>query len=108
MSAAGKYLRKCGNTLIAFCPGCKTCHPFDLNRWQFDGNLELPTFSPSLLCNANDPEHRCHSFVRNGEWQFLDDCCHGLKGQTVPMVAINKDWEPEQEFIGQEQPQLAS
>jgi hypothetical protein len=50
MSTAGKYLRRCSDrTLVAWCPGCKTQHPFDLNRWQFDGNLEAPTFSPSLL-----------------------------------------------------------
>jgi Family of unknown function (DUF6527) len=97
MSAAGKYLRRCSNfTLVAWCPGCKTHHPFDLNRWQFDGNLEAPTFSPSLLCNAdlNNDSQRCHSFVRNGRWEFCSDCWHDLKNQSVPMIAINDDWEP--------------
>jgi hypothetical protein len=94
MSALGKFLRKCSNkTLIAWCPGCKTGHPIDLNRWQFNEDTESPTFSPSLLCNANFPG-RCHSFIRDGQWQFLNDCDHELKGQTVPMVAINEEWEP--------------
>lgn len=95
MSASGKFLRKCSdNTVIAWCPGCKQPHPFDLNRWSFDGNLESPTFSPSLLCNANvDEAHRCHSFVRNGNWEFLPDCWHELKNTTTPMVPINEDWE---------------
>ena len=34
------------------CPGCKTLHPFHVDpkhkiRWDFNGDLEKPTFSPS-------------------------------------------------------------
>ena len=99
MSALGRFLRKADNTLLAWCPGCEEVHPFDLSRWQFDGNSESPTFSPSLLCNAtvNNGVRRCHSFVRDGQWEFLADCYHELKSQTVPMVPINEDWEPEHE-----------
>jgi len=97
MSALGKYLRKCSdNTLIAYCPGCKTQHPFDLSRWQFNNDLEFPTFSPSLLCNAVvDEAHRCHSIVKGGKWEFLGDCWHDLKNQTVPMVPISKQLSTE-------------
>jgi hypothetical protein len=98
MSALGKYLRQCSDdTLIAWCPGCKTNHPFDLKRWTFNNNPDRPTFSPSLLCNANinNDAERCHSFVTDGNWIFLSDCWHELKDQTIPMVAINEDWEPE-------------
>ena len=31
---------------------------------------------------------RCHSFVRAGQIQFLDDCSHALKGQTVALPPI--------------------
>lgn len=97
MSAAGRFMRKLSGsdgkpTYMVYCPGCKYSHPID-SRWSFDGNLEAPTFNPSLLCNAHDPQQRCHSFIRAGQWQFLSDCHHELKGQTVPMVAINEDWE---------------
>lgn len=97
MSAVGRFLQRCDNALIAWCPGCKYAHPFDLSRWRFDGNTEAPTFSPSLLCNAgiSNDKHRCHAFVRNGKWEFQQDCFHELRGQTVPMVPINEDWEPE-------------
>lgn len=95
MAAKGKYLRTASkNTLIVYCPGCETIHPIDLARWEFQGNSEAPTFSPSLLVNQDLPG-RCHSFIRNGQWHFLEDCQHSLKGQTVPMQAINEDWEPE-------------
>jgi hypothetical protein len=61
-------------------------------RWEFDGNFERPTFSPSLLvtCPGHaDPKHRiCHSYIRGGFWQFLNDCTHDLAGKTVPMVEV--------------------
>lgn len=71
-----------------WCPGCKDVHliythPSMGIHWQFDGNLEEPTFSPSLLRYANKSSPRCHTFVRNGQIQFLGDCEHELKGQTV-------------------------
>lgn len=28
----------------------------------------------------------CHSFVRDGQIEFLADCTHGLAGQTVPLL----------------------
>lgn len=51
--------------------------------------MDKPTFSPSLLCNGFDPKSRCHSFVKEGMIQFLDDCHHTLKGQTVEIP----EWE---------------
>ena len=74
---------------LFWCPGCKECHSFD-KRWDFDGNMENPTFKPSLLVNANTPSlgKRCHLFVRKGKIEFLADCHHSLAGQTVDM---NKD-----------------
>ncbi|TGD82861.1 DUF6527 family protein [Hymenobacter wooponensis] len=80
-------------------------------KWSYNGNPERPTFSPSLLirsghfipgysgrcwCDYNrehpdDPApasvccYICHSFVRDGQIQFLSDCTHALAGQTVPL-----------------------
>ena len=77
-----------------FCPGCKITHAFD-QRWEFNGDLEKPTFSPSLLTEYpyGNPSKdvRCHSFVREGKIQFLSDCTHELKGQTVAVP----DWKGE-------------
>jgi hypothetical protein len=33
----------------------------------------------------------CHSFIRNGQWEFLGDCAHKLAGQTVPLPPL-PDW----------------
>lgn len=83
MSAQG-MLRIVEGGYAAYCPGCKCHHLFD-RHWKFDGNFEKPTFSPSMLVDANYPDSRCHSFVRNGNWEFLLDCAHELAGRTVPM-----------------------
>ena len=51
---------------LAFCPGCQCGHLFD-SRWTFNGNHEKPTFTPSMLVNATDPQTRCHSYVTDGK-----------------------------------------
>lgn len=69
------------------CPGCGMCHAFD-ERWQFNGNLESPTFSPSML--ARWPKNNvCHSFVTDGKIRFLNDCTHDKAGQTLDLP----EWE---------------
>ena len=80
------------------CPGCGHVHAFTVGppragwgdaRWTFNGDFEKPTLSPSLLCNRDYPESRCHSFVIDGKVQFLADCWHKLAGQTVDLP----DWD---------------
>ena len=96
------------------CPGCNSVHQiFDQEsvsqgpKWDFNGNQDKPTFSPSLKVthrhpvghDSNNPapagydgpyqDDVCHSFITDGKIQFLDDCYHDLAGQTVPM----QSWE---------------
>lgn len=84
-----------GGRLVCFhCPGCGYGHSFEIEApngrgWTWNGSVEKPTFKPSLLCNPDSPPHRCHSFVTDGQIQFLSDCHHELKGQTVPIP----EWE---------------
>lgn len=150
-----------GRQVWTWCPGCDSLHPFTIEAppgedgdqlnsgitWQWDGDLERPTFSPSLLCYSSvhicEGEHEptvceaypdcrvqghsigawvdgvllwkfpggfpdeaervyahqaphtrepawgnCHSFLRNGRWEFLGDSAHHLAGQTVDMVPL--------------------
>lgn len=85
-----------------FCPGCQYHHSFNTKIysdaggrsypvWDFNGDVDNPTFSPSLLVNRDFPERRCHLFLKEGMIQFLNDCHHGLKGQTVECP----DWTDE-------------
>lgn len=76
------------------CPGCGIIHAFD-KRWTFNNDFEQPTFRPSLLVEytwgKDKEEHRCHSYVTNGEMRFLNDCTHELAGQTVELTELEAD-----------------
>ena len=76
---------------IFFCPGCKCSHVVDA-RWTFNGDLDKPTFSPSLLCNPDHPASRCHTFIRDGNIEFLSDCFHELAGTTVEIPEWEGQW----------------
>lgn len=82
-------------TFIVECPGCEELHVIPIEgpvKWDFNGDMEKPTFSPSLFVNrgrTNPVSHQCHSFIRKGQWEFLTDCSHSLAGQTVPMIEID-------------------
>lgn len=71
---------------VFWCLGCKCHHSFEVPRWTFNGDLENPTFSPSLLVDQHNPQYRCHLFVKDGHIEYLSDCHHGLANQTVKMV----------------------
>lgn len=102
------------------CPGCGETHVIPTKSplhngamWAFNGNVDLPTFTPSLLVRSGhyvpgqksdtcwctyNKEHPddpapfvcfiCHSFITNGKIQFLNDCTHHLAGQTVDLPEI--------------------
>lgn len=94
--------------VLFWCPGCEIYHGPKVEGnsgsiWGWNGSLEKPTFTPSILVQGVIPvteeEHkrimggekiepkpfRCHSFVTNGQIKFLNDCSHKLAGKTVPI-----------------------
>lgn len=99
-------LAKISNSIgnyVFFCPGCKMHHRFQDQtgdqpgaKWDFNGNHENVTIHPSYLTWwdqwSGDPEkpitHRCHSWIKDGKIQFLDDSTHWLKGQTVDLPDV--------------------
>lgn len=76
---------------LFWCPGCGRSHPYDVPRWNFNGSMDKPSFTPSLLVNPHEQANRCHLYVTDGKIQYLSDCFHGLAGQTVEM----SDWNEE-------------
>lgn len=117
MSQLSKVLRDTeGNGLVFQCPGCSERHRIvhGEGRWTWNGDVEKPTFSPSVLVRGGhysdlhkpgddcwctyyaehpDEEPRlkcgiCHSFVTNWQIQFLGDCTHALAGQTVDLPQL--------------------
>jgi hypothetical protein len=94
---------------LFYCPGCQEVHPyctkspFDHAQWQFNGNVEKPTFTPSLLIVRTLSDYvgcgpRCHLFVTDGKIAYCSDCEHGLAGQTVDMVDYPKEQLSHQEL----------
>lgn len=79
--------------VIYYCPGCKHNHSVPAKRWNWNGSVDRPTLSPSVLhfvTMTKDGQRNtvCHYFVRDGKIQFCGDCPHAFSGQTVDMVDI--------------------
>lgn len=70
---------------LFWCPGCDEAHQVS-DKWDVI-DVEAGTISPSVLVQGANEHGRtvCHSFVTAGRIQFLDDCTHGLAGQTVDL-----------------------
>lgn len=92
-----KLIKRGGAGLIMWCPGCDDLHQIRIgpDGWTYDGNTSAPTISPSILVQYGPRagDWRCHSFIRDGRWEFLPDCTHALAGQIVPMVPIPEEWD---------------
>lgn len=85
-----------------YCPGCKQEHSYPISDdgfgWQFNENMESPSFTPSLLNTVKtlnektgvyDIEYsRCHLFVTDGKIIFCGDCKHEFAGKTVELQDI--------------------
>lgn len=80
--------------LAFWCPGCKTNHSYCIQRknpkdvgpvWGWNGSMDKPTFTPSLLVWKDRPESRCHLFLTDGKIHYCPDSAHGLAGQTIEM-----------------------
>lgn len=78
-----------------FCPGCQMRHLIRTTGphpcWEWNGDKINPTFTPSYLVRGMAGVTQCHSFIKAGSIQYLDDCGHGLKGQTVELPALDDE-----------------
>jgi hypothetical protein len=83
------------------------------DTWKFDGNLNSPTFAPSVKITGKQSvvdahgewtgewtgewkpgpdgkalDYCCHYVLTNGVLNFCGDCTHTLKGQRVPLPRL--------------------
>lgn len=74
-----------------FCPGCDHAHGITTKIWTFNGDFDKPTIRNSFLCyGVKHPDGRvlvprCHCWITDGRVEFLEDCDHALKLQTVDL-----------------------
>lgn len=102
--------------MIGFhCPACNQMHFYYTKeyehsgpKWDFNGDVNNPTFSPSLLCSTSIPRNeaeksnpvwytQCHLFITNGQILYCTDCPHELAGQTIPIPDHNRQTETDVE-----------
>jgi hypothetical protein len=112
MGQLGSKLRRIGppdgytaGGLAHWCPACEEMHAFAIDgpnasgaQWKWDGNVEAPTFAPSMHIKINppgDPHYQpqacssvCHYFLRAGVIEYLGDCTHAMNSQKVPLPAL--------------------
>lgn len=96
-----------GKTLMFYCPACSETHGVNIEgnsskepQWIFNGDVNKPTFSPSVRVSWTEPSDNenefddttkdkqicCHFFVTNGMISYCGDCTHEFKNRIVPMV----------------------
>lgn len=93
-----------GGAHAHWCPGCGEMHHIP-GSWSFDGNVDRPTFNPSVKitgvkCEIVDGEWTgewlrdaagatipscCHYFLHAGRLNFCGDSTHDLAGQAVDL-----------------------
>lgn len=86
-----------GRLIWLWCPGCVELHQVQIADedggvragpvWTWNGSLTAPTIEASILVQGgrSGSDFVCHSFVRDGVWEFLGDCTHSLAGQRFEM-----------------------
>lgn len=93
-----------------YCPGCKYEHTYLVDGtqlgYEFNGNMESPTFYPSLLnempkvtkdivdgkiVESIKMVNRCHLFLTEGEIRYLTDCNHEFAGKTIKLKDIKHE-----------------
>ncbi|MGE5512372.1 MAG: DUF6527 family protein [Bacteroidota bacterium] len=114
MGQVSAALRQHQHGYSHWCPGCKQMHVIATAPsrpgapvWSFDGNVDRPTFAPSILirsghfvpgwqgkecwCTESDPDFRCgicHYFIRDGRIEYCSDSTHKLAGRTVDLPPL--------------------
>ena len=101
------YLRSVHGGHGHWCPGCGEMHVIPMG-WYFDGNLERPTFEPSVRitgkqrviidgrwtgewvrdANGAPVDLCCHYILADGQLQFCADSTHRFSGRMIPLPPL--------------------
>ncbi len=76
--------------------------------WSWNGDTEKPTLKPSILTRGTEmvtdeeverigagetidkPQIVCHTWINDGQAQFLGDSTHEFAGQTLDMLEVEE------------------
>lgn len=108
MGQVNSILRRGADCYFHWCPGCEEMHPLP-DRWQFNGNVDCPTFTPSFRhtgikqhtengvwcepwwdrdAQGNAIPWCCHYVITNGQIAYCTDSNHSLAGKTIPIPPL--------------------
>lgn len=109
MGQISPHLRRAEHGYGHWCPGCGEMHIIP-DSWTFDGNIDAPSFNPSVKISSGatavvDAEGRwtgewirdaaglpvpycCHYFLHAGVLKFCSDCTHSLASKDVPLPPL--------------------
>lgn len=90
---------------LLWCPACGFGHVFEYPRWSFNGNLDKPTFTPSLrifvritkevddkLIDTGEIRTVCHFNLVDGQLQYAGDNPHQFNSQIITMQDIPENY----------------
>jgi hypothetical protein len=96
---------KLPGTLYFFCPGCREFHSIHTDKVNQDGvkhiltgTLERPTITPmisrqiekfNVSKHAHNYDHRCNSFITDGNIRFLENCTHAFAGKVIELPFVD-------------------
>jgi len=104
-------LKYSDDVALHWCPGCNELHMIptamdDAPRWNFNGNMERPTFAPSVRItgvkriingkewtwefdeNGAPKQYVCHYFITDGKIIYCPDSTHSQSGMTIDLPEI--------------------
>jgi hypothetical protein len=87
MSALSPVLRSLSGGGVAFwCPGCDEAHVISPAIWTWDGNVEAPTFSPSVLVTCG---HYVPGYEKERCWCTYNAEHHDYYAQFVTPAVLD-------------------
>jgi hypothetical protein len=90
--------------IVGYCFWCTAClepHSFRIayyaaapnaDLWEFNGNLDSPTFTPSLRLKKAGLAPECHVNVTDGIIEYHLDCGHSYAGKKIPLEDFPEGW----------------
>jgi len=107
MGQVSSVLRRVVGGYTHWCPACEETHSLP-DGWNFDGNLESPTFTPSFKheclkrvfvkgkwtgewvrdASGSTVPVVCHYVLTSGVLNFQADCTHAFAGKSVPLPKL--------------------
>lgn len=81
---SNKLFKFGNNMLFYYCKACDLAHNADITKWTWNGDVYLPSFTPSFVHHLNNGLI-CHTVISNGKIHYANNCSHSLKDKTIDL-----------------------